>query len=140
LESFSSGEIEDVVMVKKSDGSFDELLAIKKLAKKFVESEIPDRLEIVKKILADKSDELIDDRYVYDFVKEVEVMACGNLIDEVEVKGGVAGREEKTEKESEEYFANRKNNAKIFTEIYEYIYEVSSSKKLILEHLALGLR
>jgi hypothetical protein len=134
------GLLGDNISEKKAEGSSDELIAIKKIAKKFVESEIPDRLEIVKKIMADRSGELIDDRYVYDFVKEVEVLACGNLIGEVEAEGGVVGRGEKIEKASEEYFANRRNNAKIFTEIYEYLYEVSSSKKLILEHLALGLR
>ncbi len=149
LESFSDGEVDiasEVGGKKKSSGdsSVDGMgdgmntVSISKLAKRFIESEIPSRLEIVKKILGDKEDEIIDDSFIFEFVKNIEMIVCtheANALDTI-------SSQKKTDKDnmSEGYLNKRISNAKIFTNIYEYLYDTSSSKKLILENLALMIK
>jgi hypothetical protein len=78
---------------------------IKKEANVFVKSDYAKRLEIVKKIMKDKDDEKIDDRYIVSFVSEV-ASSCGK-------------------------------KSRSLLNVFDFLYDASSSKKMILEYLAL---
>ncbi len=94
---------------------------------KFLTSKIPTRLEIVKKILADKENEKIDDSDINNFVRELELRAY--KLENASLSVHKNGQKNNT----------AHKNLKPFLKVDEYIRDVSSSKKLLLEYLALRL-
>ena len=89
-------------------------------AKKFVKSSSVERLTQIKEILDLKSDEEIGDAEIFAFVQEVEKLA-------VEFAQSSKG------------FAASTLVAQIFTKVEDYMRDTSSSKKLLLEYMALRL-
>jgi DNA polymerase III delta prime subunit len=82
-------------------------------AAEFISAAPAARLEAVKKIIAEKEKEKIGDAEIFQFVKEVEQLAHAKLGD--------------------------KEKMKPFLVVDEYVRDTSSSKKMLLEYLALTL-
>ncbi len=89
-------------------------------AKKFLKSSPVERLAQIKEILDLKSDEEIGDAEIFAFVQEVEKLA-------LELTQGSKD------------FGMRTLVAQIFTKVEDYMRDTSSSKKLLLEYVALRL-
>ncbi len=89
-------------------------------AKKFVRSSPVERLAQIKEILDLKSDEEIGDAEIFAFVQEVEKLA---------LELAQSGKD----------FGARTLVAQIFTKVEDYMRDTSSSKKLLLEYVALRL-
>lgn len=89
-------------------------------AKKFIKSSPAERLAQIKEILDLKSDEEIGDAEIFAFVQEVEKLA-------VEFAQGSKN------------FGASTLIAQIFTKVEDYMRDTSSSKKLLLEYVALRL-
>ncbi len=89
-------------------------------AKKFIQSSPVERLVQIKEILDLKSDEEIGDAEIFAFVQEVEKLAT-----EFTQKGKNVGMNTLV--------------AQVFTKVEDYMRDTSSSKKLLLEYVALRL-
>lgn len=89
-------------------------------AKKFIKSSTVERLAQIKEILDLKSDEEIGDAEIFAFVQEVEKLALELA-------------------QSSKDFGVRTLVAQIFTKVEDYMRDTSSSKKLLLEYVALRL-
>lgn len=89
-------------------------------AKKFIKSSSAERLAQIKEILDLKSDEEIGDAEIFAFVQEVEKLA---------LELAQSGKD----------FGARTLVAQIFTKVEDYMRDTSSSKKLLLEYVALRL-
>lgn len=89
-------------------------------AKKFVKSSPVERLAQIKEILDLKSDEEIGDAEIFAFIQEVEKFAY-------DLSRDANGTSSST------------SIARIFTKVEEYMRDTSSSKKLLLEYVALRL-
>lgn len=102
-------------------------------AEKFLTSQIPVRLEIIKKMLADKEDEKIDDSDINNFVRELELRAY-------DLENQTKNSKDSSKNTQEKGTTSRGyKNLKPFLKVDEYIRDASSSKKLLLEYLALRL-
>lgn len=89
-------------------------------AKKFIKSSPVERLAQIKEILDLKSDEEIGDAEIFAFVQEIEKLALELA-------------------QSSKDFGVRTLVAQIFTKVEDYMRDTSSSKKLLLEYVALRL-
>lgn len=89
-------------------------------AKKFIKNSPVERLTQIKEILDLKSDEEIGDAEIFAFVQEVEKLALEFA-------------------QSSKDFGARTLVAQIFTKVEDYMRDTSSSKKLLLEYVALRL-
>lgn len=89
-------------------------------AKRFIKSSPVERLAQIKEILDLKSDEEIGDAEIFAFVQEVEKLALELA-------------------QSSKDFGVRTLIAQIFTKVEDYMRDTSSSKKLLLEYVALRL-
>jgi DNA polymerase III delta prime subunit len=81
-------------------------------ASMYLSSTLAERLEMVKEILGEKDDELIDDSYIQSFIFELERQAYAKI---------------------------ENKDLHPFLTIDEYIRDASSSNKLLLEYLSLSL-
>lgn len=112
-----------------STGAGSDLKQAKKDAKKtetldaeiFIKNSSSERLAQVKEILDLKSDEEIGDAEIFAFVQAVEKIAHGAA-----TKASTSA-------------SDKAGVAKIFTKVSEYMRDTSSSKKLLLEYVALRL-
>lgn len=86
----------------------------------FISSEIPKRLEMIKKILEEKEDEKIGDSEIFNFINSLE-------------------KEINTIVRNSSNSTNSIKQLKPFLIVDEYMRDNSSSKKLLLEYLALRL-
>jgi DNA polymerase III delta prime subunit len=89
-------------------------------AKKFIKSSPVERLAQIKEILDLKSDEEIGDAEIFAFVQEIEKLALELA-------------------QSSKDFGASTLVAQIFTRVEDYMRDTSSSKKLLLEYVALRL-
>ncbi len=90
-------------------------------AERFASAAYPERLEIVKGILSMKEKEDIGDMEIREFVHLVESLLHAKL----------AGSDPAGKKHAE--------LARVFVTVGEYLFDASSSKKLLLEYMALRL-
>lgn len=112
---------------------------IKTDADKFLTSEIPTRLEIIKKMLTDKENEKIDDSDINNFVRELEMHAYRLENESKNVSKNVSKKSLKDDNTNNTHKNNTHKSLKPFLKVDEYIRDGSSSKKLLLEYLALRL-
>ncbi len=99
---------------------------VEQYADTFLRSNHPERLEIIKAILSDKEKEKINDSHIAVFVRSLEKKSR-ELLGREHGLSDAAGA------------ARRKDMLKAFVTVSEYLYDTSSSKKMLLEYIALRL-
>jgi DNA polymerase III delta prime subunit len=110
----------------KKDIKKNEILS----AKVFIKNSKSERLAQIKKILDLKADEEIGDSEIFGFIQELEKVAY-----EASSARKDAGRKQTQDNAEDRRFAI----VQVFTKIEEYMRDTSSSKKLLLEYMALRL-
>lgn len=123
INDASKEKISNKTVQSKKDAKRDEILS----AETFIHNPQTERLAQVKKILDLKSDEEIGDSEIFSFVQEVEKITYE------------ISKTKKDPGQNNTINCTQFDIAQIFTKVEEYIRDTSSSKKLLLEYLAIRL-
>jgi hypothetical protein len=105
----------------------------------FIKNSLSERLAQVKEIMELKSDEEIGDAEIFAFVQEVEKLAHDNAVHNAFIDTSDSNTLSGALATSTASIDQNAATARIFTKVSDYMRDTSSSKKLLLEYVALRL-